>query len=226
MADYPDGTYPVDIIAQSLDKIAVDVQKSIQLNVDIVAQTLSTMAVDIAAQTLATLGVNIKAQDLANLKVDVAAQTLSELGVNITAQDLSELVIKIAAQTVGVYLQPEWAAKEGEDKNFHSSGNVTADGGSVNVTYTVPTGKTLYIGGLSTAIYAQDIPTDYDHFLYNQCGIAVAGTNIAGIGGLGGTLITFQKPIVANAGEEIIALSVNRSNIACWASVSVWGYEI
>jgi len=205
MADYPDGTYPVDIVAQ----------------------TLSTMAVDIAAQTLATLGVNIKAQDLANLKVDVAAQTLSELGVNITAQDLSELVIKIAAQTVGVYLQPEWAAKEGVDKNITVWENNVAAGSGTTGYYTVPSGKTLFICGASFKIHAY-LAADRD---LNQMGALRLRDNTAGIelcflGGNGGAGTTFPKPLVFNEGTELYYGAYNYSDHSCNLCLTVWGYEI
>ena len=66
MADYPDGTYPVDIVRQDLAS----------LSVDIVAQTIAQVAVDIAAQTLSALKINITAQDLAQLVINISAQTI------------------------------------------------------------------------------------------------------------------------------------------------------
>jgi len=55
--DYPDYSRPVDIIRQTIEKLAVD----------IVSQTLEKVNIDIVAQTLAELGINIKAQTLAEV---------------------------------------------------------------------------------------------------------------------------------------------------------------
>jgi len=55
--DYPDYCRPVDIIRQTIEKLAVD----------IVSQTLEKVNIDIVAQTLAELGIDIKAQTLAEV---------------------------------------------------------------------------------------------------------------------------------------------------------------
>jgi len=188
MADYPDGTYPVDIIAQSL----------------------ATVAIDIAAQTLATLGVNIKAQDLANLKVDVAAQTLSELGVNITAQDLAELVIKIAAQSVGVYVERDWAATQDEDKSLTGTAKVYDTSSEDVVSYTVPAGKTLYIDDISFSIDFKSAT------MRQECILEIAGAEVWRMYLTTDTPIIeklFTTPRKANAGESVI-LRVYNSDTA------------
>ena len=169
--------------------------------------------------------VDIIAQSIGNVAVDIVAQTLTTLGINITAQDLAELIIKINAQAVGIYLQPEWAAKTGIDKNFACENDNAAWAEVAYVSYSVPAGKTLFLSGLSfqTQVLTN---TDYDHFLYVQIAVTVAGTTIVTFAGLGGGSLTFPKPIVADATEEVILLVVNRANLSCKISATMWGYEI
>jgi len=134
---------------------------------------------------------------------------------------------EIAAQSVGVYLQPEWAAKEGNDKNFHVSYDNTPSGSGTYGTYTVPAGKTLYICGISWAIYAYSA-ADGD---LNQIGFAWLENDTTGVtlvyqGGNGGGSATFPKPLVIPEGEKFKYRIYNLSNHAAVVRLSTWGYEI
>ena len=170
---------------------------------------------------------DIIAQTIGNVAIDIAAQTLSEMAVNITAQDLAQLVIKIAAQTVGVYLQPEWAALQGVDKNLAGLDASAIYGEALNVDYTVTAGKTLYITGVTCFIYAL-AAADYDHFLYVVLNIINTTTTVVlgRLGGIGGCGIMYDKPLVILAGQVLRAQAINFSNITCVLGLTAWGYEI
>jgi len=173
------------------------------------------------------LAVNIVAQDLAQIAVDIATQTLSNLSVNITAQDLAELVIKIAAQTVGIYLQPEWAATEGIDKNFYGEAANIASKSAGGGAYTVPAGKTLYLVGMTFFLYGA-AAADRD-LLQIGVGALINGTDniwLATVGGNGGGNITFPKPIVLVGGKLLYYYCYNFSNHLANLGISTWGYEV
>lgn len=170
---------------------------------------------------------DIIAQTIGNVAVNIAAQTLATLGINITAQDLAELIIKINAQAVGIYLQPEWAALQGKDKNFRATGTNKATGTGTLFTYTVPDGKTLYVCGVSFYLYAT---TEGDRDL-NQIGFArlindTTSIRLASLGGNGGNGLVFPKPIVVPENEKLDGESLNGSNHNCNMDMTAWGYEI
>lgn len=182
---------------------------------DIIAQSIATLAIDIAAQTLATLGVNIKAQDLA------------KLAINITAQDLAQLVISISAQTVGIYLQPEWAAKTGVDKNFFATGDNIAAGDGLLVSYTVTAGKTLYITQATCMGHAYAVANaDLNQAVKLTIQKGALGPWLVSLGGWGGCGIALSKPMVFSAGENMRAYVYNQSNHAMNLQVAANGYEV
>ena len=124
-----------------------------------------------------------------------------------------------------LYLKPEWSAKEGTDKNFACENNNAGWGEFAIEIYEVPTVKTLYLCGVSfqTQVLTD---TDYDHFLYVQVGITIDLTTVVTLSGLGGGGLTFPKPIVVAAGEEVVLLVVNRAKLSCKVSGTMWGYEV
>lgn len=207
----PDFQIPINITAQDLA----------ELNVDIVAQTLGNLAVNIAAQTLATLGVNIKAQDLASLAVDITTQTLAALKINITAQDLSELVINIAAQTVGVYLQPEWAAKTGVDKDLYGQNLNAASGTTFTlVDYTVTNGKKLYISHFGACVGAAE-----KSLLAWICSPNTI-TFLAITGGMVGVFASLNKPIVIAQNVHVYLRVTHNAGLATDIRGHIGGYEV
>lgn len=129
---------PVDITAQSIEKIAVD----------IIAQSVEKLSVDVVAQTIEKLSVDLVAQTLEKLSVDITAQTLEQLDINIKGQ-VDNLLMDIKAQSVGISLKPVWAAEQDEDLNLTGQANIPADTGCNIISYQVPAGKILYVGLLS-----------------------------------------------------------------------------
>jgi len=147
--------------------------------------------------------------------------------IDVFSQTLAELVIKIAAQTTGIYLQPEWSAKEEIDKSFAGNTQNMAWEDVGIIEYTVPTGKTLFLSGASLSIRATD-PVDYDHFLYALLEIdyGIPATKLCYLGVLGGGSITFPVPRVIPAGETLKIRYRNEANVDCDIFVTAWGYEI
>jgi hypothetical protein len=214
MADYPDWTELVNIVGTDI-MVAIDLQGAYIM-----------MPVDIQAQYL-TLEIDIVAQTVGNIAIDLAAQSVGAISVDITAQTIAQLDINIDAQNVGVYLQPDWQVKAGTYKNFYATGSAKTGGQLIYVSYTVTTGKTLYITGFSFAMTATTI-TDYDHHLYVQGYLydSTAGTFFAFSAGLGGSVASLTQPIAFTSGHLFQAIITNFSNIACEMKVNAWGYEI
>lgn len=140
---------------------------------------------------------------------------------------ISDLSVHIeTAQKVGIYLQPEWAAFQGLDKNFFAEANDQAFNGTVSGAYTVPTGKILYIVGMSIQSSANLVTdADKEQMIKGDLGEAGVGTTIR-IGGSGGAICMFQKPLAYTETHQFQYIAKNRANHNCDISVSIWGYEI
>jgi len=229
-------TLCVDITAQTIGKIGIDIQ----------AQTIGAIDINIAASAV-KLAITINAGDITgNLPIDITAQTVGNIGIDIKAQTVSQLNVNIAAsaatitvsvtgianfsivaQEVGVYLQPEWAAKEGNDKNFYLTAVNMGWHEGVYASYVVPSGKTLYLCGLSFRIAAADA-ANYDHHLYGYASLIdwTADINLATIGGLGGGGIPCPKPVTIPEGHEFKLELYCEAGVDCHLLASSWGYEI
>jgi len=201
--DHPDGTYP-GVVSKCDIKLPVDIQAQyVNLDVDVVAQTIGNLNVDIAAQTIGNLAVNIAA---------------SAITMNVTVTGTAN--INIIAQTVGIFLQPEWAAKEGTDKDL--SGSSAADLGTAYmiITYTVPAGKTLFIShfGAHTRITSGNVIAK----IWNHTTMIVKAIT----GGAQGCSMPLNKPIVIPGGE-IAALVVEQMAADTQVVTGhIGGYEI
>lgn len=131
------------------------------------------------------------------------------------------------SQFAGVFLQPDWTALQGTDKNFRIAAANLPIGSSIDGEYPVPEGKTLFITGLSFFIVGS-APADRNN---NQMGFAelynlTTATYLAELGGNGGNGISFSKPLVIDGGETFMYLIYNRANHLVNAELTVWGYEI
>lgn len=233
----------------------VDIQAQyITLEIDIVAQTVGNISIDIAAQSVTNLSVNLAASAI-TMDINIASITggvTFNIGtvtgtVNVSIASIAGGVtfnigsitgtvtvnvtgianIDIETQSVAVKDQAEWAALTGIDKNFTASGSNLTKGQSAYGSYTVTTGKTLYICGASFSIYANlaasaDLNQIGFGWLYNY----TDAITLAEFGGNGGGSITFPKPIPLAAGREFRYFAIVEANHACDAVVSVWGYEV
>lgn len=125
------------------------------------------------------------------------------------------------------YLQPEWAAREGDEKLFSTTKANQSPGNSAYVEYTVPSGKVLYINYLSGDIQGYTAG-DRDK---NQMGYVLVYNWATGkypfhLGGNGGCGLALPVPLVFTAGVKITFSLYNGTDHACNLRISVGGYEI
>ena len=217
MSDYPDWTDLVQIIGADI-MVPIDLQAAyimmpvdiqaqyLTLEIDIVAQSVGNIAIDLAAQSVGDITVDIAAQTLGNLNVNIAATAVT-LDINIAATDVT-LDIDITAQSVGVYLQPEWSALTGIDKNLAGSATAQSGAFTIIIEYVVPAGKTFYL-------------CQWGVYMIEDAGVMVAlgyvhgstYTYLARGGGYAGATQSFTKPLVVTAGDTIrlVAFQVTRA---------------
>ena len=212
MPDYPDYTRAQQIIGSDV-MIPIDIQGAyIMMPVDIQAQYI-TLAIDITAQTIG------------NLDINIADATIGEISVNITAQDLANLNITINAQNIGVQLQPDWQAYQGNDKNFYGTGGDVATGYSIVVLYTVTAGKTLYLVSAGASLWAHAAANRNNNQICCLF-VQVNGVTVFAIGGNGGASVTYPKPIKVTAGVQVGIYAGNYSNQNGDLQVCGFGYEV
>jgi len=167
--------------------------------------------IDIAA-TEVTIPISIVAAEVA-------------LPIKIIAQEVA-VDINIEAQTVGVYLQPEWAVKEGQDKNFAYYSTDKASGEHASGSYQVPSGKTLFITSIQVNIFAYNV-ADRDlaqHFFAEA--YTDSGNFKVQFGGDGGAVLDFSRSLRVDAGDYVNFRAYNYSNHNCNIGISAQGYEI
>ncbi len=225
MADYPDWTGLVDIIGSDV-MVPIDVQAGyvmmpvdlqaqyITLEIDIVAQSIGNIAIDIAAQTIGNINVNINAQT-ANINVSIAASAVT---LTVTVSGTAD--INIQTQAVGIYLQPDWNALQGTDKNLTGGGTVASGAETDVLAYVVTAGKSFYICDLTFTGY---------HF--GVQGVATLrystpAVYLCYLGGVVGNSIVFSKPKKVAAGKTISVSIKNLDADAADFAVSIGGYEI
>lgn len=127
----------------------------------------------------------------------------------------------------GLYLMPEWAAKEATDKNFYGFAVNQPGGQSVLVEYTVPADKTLYITQMSAATFPSagtniELVSISDMRIYDAT--ALQNLWVQGISVGGG--IVFPKPIVCPSAHLIQMRNFNWSANNKDLFIVVGGYEI
>ena len=236
MGDYPDDTSLMQIIGSDI-MVPIDLQAAyIMMPVDIQAQYL-TLEIDIVAQSVGDITVDIAAQSIGNLAVNIAASAITldinvassdiTLNVDIKAQTIATLAIDIDAQSVAIIDQPNWAAINATDKNFTTNAGSKTFGQNSYGTYTVPTGKKLYMCGMSFGINATS-GTDGDLNQVGACYLqnVTTGIYIGWVGGNGGGGITFPKPIPISANQQLYYSVVTFANHTVNIWMTCWGYEL
>ena len=131
------------------------------------------------------------------------------------------------SQFAGVFLQPDWTALQGTDKNFHAGDTGQVYDGAQYASYPVPEGKTLYITGASFSIMSE-ASGDYDHFLYFKGYLMdfTAGTVFATVGGIGGGFVSLSKPLAIPSEHDFRLYIINKADITCTLEATAWGYEL
>ncbi len=125
----------------------------------------------------------------------------------------------------GLYLKPEWAAKEGIDLNLLALGAGKTWGQGVILFQPVLAGQTLFITQVQCAIFAD---AALDSELNNMCSLSlvVGVINVAYQGGNGGVSLPLPKPIVIVGVDCFSAGVTDRSNPTCSLVVSAQGYLV
>ncbi len=99
----------------------------------------------------------------------------------------------------GLYLKPEWAAKEGLDKNLELYEEVLAVGAQQVLQYAVPAGKVFIAISVGASSIASNL-ADRDIQQLGRLVYIVDGTRYIHIGFNGGGCWNFAKPVIATAG--------------------------
>jgi len=159
--------------------------------------------------------------------IDIETATIGNIEVDIKAQSITDLRIDIEAQSVGVYLQPDWQTKEGNDKSFAATSAILAPNGNYVSDYVVAGGGDLYITHLSFAIYAsaaEDFDKQHDGFIVFSH--MVAGGVRVTIGANSGFGLALNRPLLIPAGATYRMYGTNKSNHNCYMALSSGGYQV
>lgn len=153
------------------------------------------------------------------MPVDIQAQYLT-LDINVKAKEVT-LTIDIEAQHVGVYLQADWSALQGYDKDIIGFYSEMAQGTLyLMLDYAVPEGKTLYIChcGLSNIDNSSNV----------QCMIYETVDDVwkAVFGGAQGCFASFNKPLVIEAEHHLYVYGTQFSTTASDCRCHIGGYEL
>lgn len=234
--DFPDYTDLMHIIGADI-MVPIDIQGAyIMMPVDIQAQYV-TLDINIKTQELESININIVAQSLENLNINIAAQD-ADIDVNITnatinvAGTLTVIVagsaaINFTAQNVGIYLQPEWAVKEGTDKSIGGATVEVAAWDKAMYDYAVPGGKTLQLVHFGGYIFS-DVEAEGDQFIRCQAFIEdlTSGEHFFLAGGESGFSIDSPRSITIPGGRTCRITIFNRSNKVCNVGAEAIGYEV
>ena len=125
---------------------------------------------------------------------------------------------------VNVYLVPDWAAREGIDKNLSADDNNVATGGTLTLSYAVAAGKELTVYALGSTIVAT-LAADRDKAQHFRTRIEKGAAVLANHGGDGGAYVNLTKPIVYAAGETLVVILTNYANHNCNLDVCVQAVE-
>lgn len=157
------------------------------------------------------------------MPVDIQAQYVA-LDIRIKSQEVT-INIDIDAQSVGVYLQADWAAKEGNAVQVRDIGLNKATSLGIDLSHPVNAGKTFFINGFSGASYAF-APADRDKNQMCWGTLLVDEEYKIDVGGNGGFSIALATPIVVPGGSIVTAHIRNWANHDCTVSGTIIGYEI
>ena len=181
-----------------------------------------TLPISLQAIDVDVLPIDINIENASagvTFNVNIASQSLDWVDVNIRAA-VATVSINIKAQQVGVYLQPEWAAKEGEDVNLSAASTISGGGQEDLIDYTVPSGKNLMINDVSVFRFDESGPA------HAELRDLTAGVSLAFLGGELGCVMVFSKPKRIPSGHRIVVRVTNQSASGALYAASLGGYLI
>lgn len=138
---------------------------------------------------------------------------------------IDDVPINFKTQGVGVYLQPEWAAKLGIAKYVVAEEGDVGWAGTCRADYTVPAGKQLYINHMSGYNMAF-VEANGGKNQLCMGWLVIAGVSFAVVGGNGGFTISLPTPALATAGQLVRAGIRNYAGHNTSVGISFYGYEI
>lgn len=199
------------------------IAEAVTFNTEITACTV-TMPIKVSSSEI-MLPIDLQGSFIM-MPIDIQGQ-IGEL--NIKCGDVTGNVnITIAsAQKVGLFLQPEWAAKEQTDKNFRGTTSDLQYGLYTLASYPVTKGKTLivnHIGGKSSGhnLADRDKPQMMSVSIYDE----TAEEYLFDAGGNGGIFASLPKPIRIPSEHYIWIMGWNWAGHNCDVTVSASGYEV
>jgi len=217
-------TIPIDIVACNVTMPISLTGSEIQMPIDLQGSFIA-LPVDIQAE-MCVLRMDISAQTIEKIAIDIVAQTLGELAIK--AGDIAGNVdITIAScQKVGLFLQPEWAAKQDTDKNLYKSGQLDAFGAGASINYQVPGDKTLRIqsGDCALVPLAAADADKQAHFWFTIWDYT-DNIHYGNVGGNGGAHMDFPKPIVIPGGHTVYVQLISRADYTTLYYFNAFGYE-
>lgn len=120
-----------------------------------------------------------------------------------------------------------WETELDNDKFIYEDVGAGAFGASDSTTYTVPTGKTLYIANISVAAYAINAADGDKQAHFKVTVVNVTDSVIlANIGGNGGGMYPVEVPFKILAGEQVKLTVQNRSNYVADVMGRLHCYEV
>lgn len=125
----------------------------------------------------------------------------------------------------GLYLKPEWAAKEGTHKVFALTKPLAAYDDAEYDSYLVPAGKVLFVHSATLSAFAS-AAADADKAQHFRTTLQIGSVVYFSQGGDGGATIALLPPMRINGGSYFQMGIVNKSNHALRIELSVAGYEV
>jgi imidazoleglycerol phosphate dehydratase HisB len=174
------GDVAVDLATQSLSELDIDIssQSAGDIAVDLATQSLQNLDVDISSQSVGSLDINVANQSVGDLAVDVASQSLGQLGVDIESQTVGDLDVNLSANSIG-NLPIEVSAET-------LTGSLPISIEAQNITGGVPIDiDTQSISSLSTDIAAQSVgnlAVDLDSQSVSQLTVDIAAQSLSQVG--------------------------------------------
>jgi len=242
MADLPDWTTSVDIIAQTIAELSVDIiaQTVGDIAIDIAAQTAGDITVDIAAQTVGNIDINLAASAItldiniasqaADIDINLAASAITldiniasqaaDIDINIASQ-AGDVTISIQAQTIGITLEGDWQTEAGNDQNLSGGASIASGAGQYILDHTVPAGKKFYACQFSCVGYDGSVARKFRTSLECPAGIFV--THFGNDYGWG---ISYNRVIEATAGQHVKVYAFNLDTAMAAIYSTLAGYQV
>jgi len=223
------ATLNVNIVSSQTAFNVVITQSTVALDINIKSplDTSGNVKINIAAQSI-TLNVNVTNSQLnvyvtnSSLNVYVTNSTLNvsitntSLNVNVTN---SSITIVFGSQTTGVKTEDIWSSEQGYNKVFRGAASVGAGAVYTLASYTVPSGKKLYIAFIVVSGNPPNATLDW--WIYNE----TTYVTITEVVQNAATPINYSPPIVIPGGQTVSVKVYNPGTTTVYVYVSMLAWE-